>query len=252
MGRLVNLDGGSPGSIEQTLTTEVGRQYQVIFNLTGDFSGGEAIKDLRVSAAGESQDYSIEQESNWSWGETNALETRNFTFTADSTSTALAFASLEGPTSQYGPYIGDVHVVEIPAAVTTILNNDPTLSYDAATGKFYRLVTSEVDWLRRLSAATSDTLNGVAGQLVTIQSAYENELVRSAAAPHYGRVWLGASDQTTEGDFYWYEGNQEGQRFGRQAAPKTEPTRTSMAPIQTMAAEHSTTSPLYGYRIVGR
>ena len=173
----------------------------------------------------------------------NALETRSFTFTADSTSTALAFASLEGPTSQYGPYIGDVRVVEIPAAVSTILNNDPTLSYDAATGKFYRLVTSEVDWSGALSAATSDTLNGVAGQLVTIQSAYENELVRSAAAPHYGRVWLGASDQVSEGDFLLVRRKtKEGEKVsGPGETPKTELTRISMVPTQTMAVEHSTT-----------
>ena len=64
---------GRPVSVEQTLTTEVGKQYQVVFSLTGDFSGGEAIKDLRVSAAGESVDFSIGQESNWSWGETQCL-----------------------------------------------------------------------------------------------------------------------------------------------------------------------------------
>ncbi|EGF24298.1 Pentaxin, partial [Rhodopirellula baltica WH47] len=178
-GRVVNLDGSAPGAIEQNLTTVAGRQYQVVFALTGDFSGGDAVKNLRVSASGTSADFQATQESNWSWGETGAFEQRSFTFTADDTTSVLQFRSLESLTSTYGPYIADVQVIELPAAVTTILNDDPALSYDAATGKFYKLVTNAVNVTTAMSSASSDLINGVGGQLVTIRSSYENDLVQA-------------------------------------------------------------------------
>ncbi|MCC9598944.1 DUF4347 domain-containing protein [Stieleria sp. JC731] len=209
-GRLVNLDGGSPGSIEQTLTTSVGQQYQVIFSLTGDFSGGDAVKDLRVSADGQIQDYTVAQSSNWSWGETNALETRSFTFTADSTSTDLAFASLEDPSSQYGPYIGDIRVIAIPNAVTAILNADSTLRYDASTDKFYRYVTTPTQASAAIANAVAAEVNGVSGRLVTIRSAYENHLIHEMVTSD---IWIGASDQTTEGDWRWLDGSADGDAF---------------------------------------
>ena len=208
----LELSAGTPGTIVQTLNTEVGQTYQITFALSGDWSAGSSVKEMRASAGGESQDFQIEQPDNWTAADP-VWEHRTLTFTATDTTTDLRFSSLDFSSAVQASVIADVQVIEIPQAVSTILNNDPTLSYDAATGKFYRLVTAEVDWDAALAGATSDTLNGVAGQLVTIQSAYENELVRSAAAPHYGRVWLGASDQVSEGDFYWYEGNQEGERF---------------------------------------
>ncbi|MCP4288148.1 MAG: hypothetical protein GY792_27555 [Gammaproteobacteria bacterium] len=37
---------------------------------------------------------------------------------------------------------GDIRVIEIPQVVSTILNDDSTLSYDAGTGKFYPHVES--------------------------------------------------------------------------------------------------------------
>ncbi len=49
-GRSVDLNGSGPGAIAQTLTTEVGKQYQVIFAMTGNWAAGDATKDLRVSA----------------------------------------------------------------------------------------------------------------------------------------------------------------------------------------------------------
>ena len=211
-GRVINLDGSAPGAIEQTLTTVAGIQYQVVFALTGDFGGGEAVKDLRVSAAGQSEDFAVTQSDNWAWGETNAFETRSFTFTAEDSSTALSFTSLEGPTSQYGPYIADIQVIELPAAVTTILNNDSTLSYDAATGKFYRYVQSWETFADAKDGATSATLNGVAGDLVAISSAYENDLIQSLVGTDY-HSWLSGSDQAVEGTWRWYDGDTAGDVF---------------------------------------
>ncbi|WP_233214590.1 LamG-like jellyroll fold domain-containing protein [Rhodopirellula bahusiensis] len=212
-GRVVNLDGSAPGAIEQNLTTVAGRQYQVVFALTGDFSGGDTVKNLRVSASGTSADFQATQESNWSWGETGAFEQRSFTFTADDATSVLQFRSLEGPTSTYGPYIADVQVIEIPAAVTTILNDDPTLSYDAATGKFYKLVTNAVDVTTAMSSASSDLINGVGGQLVTIRSSYENELVQDIVSRAGSEFYIGGTDATSEGSWNWIEDGVEADNF---------------------------------------
>jgi choice-of-anchor C domain-containing protein len=209
-GRSIDLNGGGPGAISQTLSTTAGRQYQVIFNLSGNWTGGEATKDLRVSAAGTGQDFSTTQPSGWSTS--NMLfSSRSMTFTATGASTSLAFQSLDSGSA--GAVIGDVRVIEIPAAVTTILNNDSTLSYDAATGKFYRFVSTITQPLSAISAATSATLNGVNGQLATIRSAYENELIRAFAQQVGGDVLLGGRDATTEGNWRFLNGATESEQF---------------------------------------
>ncbi len=210
-GNTIDLNGSTAGVIEQTLATEVGRQYQVVFALSGDWSGGDAVKDLRAAANGESQDFQISQPGDWST--TNLLwEHRSFTFTADSTATELTFASMDGANS-YGPLIADVQVIEVPLAISTILNNDPTLSYDAATGKFYQVATTQANWSTALYVATTSTLNGISGQLVTIDSAYENEVVHDLAQTIGADIWLGAADQSTEGDWRWLSGAQENEAF---------------------------------------
>ncbi len=192
------------------LSTIAGRQYQVVFNATGNWQSGDAIKDFRVSAGGTSQDFSLIQPNGWS--NTNMLFSgRSMTFTAASSSTTLAFQSLDtGPT---GAVIADVRVIEIPAAVQALLNSDSTLRYDAATGKFYRFVSTATLPLSAISAATSATLNGVAGQLATVRSAYENELIRAFAQQVGGDVLLGGRDASAEGNWRFLRGATEGEQF---------------------------------------
>ena len=210
-GTALGLDGTVPGAIEQTISTVAGRQYQVVFALTGNFQGGNTQDELRVSAAGISEDFSVTMPSGWSTG--NLLwEHRSFTFTADDISTVLEFASLS-PSGGFGPVISDVQVIEIPQAVSTILNNDSTLSYDAATGKFYRLASGISNFQGAIDAAVGDTLNGVSGQLFTIQSEYENQLIADIARSLSDDLWIGASDRTAEGDWFWLDGNSDGEQF---------------------------------------
>ena len=157
-GPSIDLHGGTNGGIYQTLNTEVGQQYQIVFALSGHFTGD--VRNVRVSAGGESQDFAIAEPVGWSTS--NMLwEHRSFTFTADSATTDLDFLSLD-PSSNAGAVIADVQVIEVPQSITTILNNDATLSYDAATNKFYRHVDAPTDFNTALSNATTATLNGLA------------------------------------------------------------------------------------------
>ena len=193
-----------PGSIGQNLLTTADRQYQVVFATTGAWIGSSDTKHFRASAAGTSQDFSVEYQPDWS--ATGVLwEHRSFTFTADSASTRLVFESLEA--ANEGGVVGDIQVFEIPQAVQTILNSDSSLSYDAAAGKFYKMVSTPDTWANAQSAAIATQLNGVNGQLVTVRSAYEQELIRSKyeiAGVNDG--WLGGSDSAVEGEWRWLDG----------------------------------------------
>ncbi|MEM6471421.1 MAG: LamG-like jellyroll fold domain-containing protein, partial [Planctomycetota bacterium] len=201
------------GSISQNLSTIAGTRYQVIFETAGEFSGpADAVQDFRISAAGQSQDYALTEPANWS--RSNMMwEQRSFEFTAEDSTTTLRFATLDAGATDFGPAVGDIRVIEIPQAVSTILNNDPTLSYDAATDKFYRYVSALETWDTAQSNAVASQVNGVSGQLVTIRSAYENELIRQFASDNNTVLWLGASDQNSEGDWHWYDGDQQGELF---------------------------------------
>ncbi len=203
----VELNGTIAGAIEQTIPTEVGQQYQVTFAFAGNWNLGDAVKDMRVSAGGQSTDFSITEPAGWS--QSNMLwEHRSFTFTADSTSTLLQFQTLDAGNT--GPIVGNIHVVEIPAAIQTILNNDSTLSYDAATGKFYKVVTSGTDWTTAQTNANADLLNGVSGTLSTIRSAAENSFLQQLLqANSVSGAWIGGSDATVEGTWSWQDGSNE-------------------------------------------
>ncbi len=209
-GRSVDLNGSAAGAISQVLTTTAGRQYQVVFNASGNWLSGEATKDFRVSAGGTSQTYSLAQPTGWS--SSNVLFSgRSMTFTATGNSTTLAFQSLDGGDS--GALIADVRVIEIPTAVQTLLSNDTTLSYDAATGKFYKAVASNQTFANAQSAAIATTLNGVAGQMVTIGSQYENDVVWNLARGLNSNIWIGAADSGVEGTWRWFNGSTAGNTF---------------------------------------
>ncbi len=209
-GHSVELSGVNAGGIYQTLDTTAGQEYQVIFALSGNWNLGESVKDLRVSAAGQSQDFSVEEPDGWNASSNMLFSNHSFTFTASGSSTDLDFLSLDA--GDYASVIADIRVIEVPAAVSQILSNDATLSYDAGTGKFYRYVNDYIAWDSAQNAAIASKLNGIDGQLATIQSAYENELLRNLSTSGWG-TWIGASDASVEGDFHWYDGTTEGDQF---------------------------------------
>ncbi len=96
-----------PGSISQTFTTIPGDLYRVSFDLAGDPGGGLPVKTLRVSAAGQSQDFTFDTTgkttTNMGW------VAQNWTFTATAATTTLVFQSLDNGAN--GPALDNVKVM---------------------------------------------------------------------------------------------------------------------------------------------
>ena len=96
--------------------------------------------------------------------------------------------SLDLPTSSVNENSADGTIVGVVtvdgsggADVATILNSDPSLVYDATTNKFYKAVEGDFTWAASNTAATSTLLGGASGQLVTIRSQEENDIVQGLA-----------------------------------------------------------------------
>ncbi|MEM7313471.1 MAG: cadherin-like domain-containing protein, partial [Planctomycetota bacterium] len=202
-GRPVELgNAAGPATIQQTLNTVAGQTYQVTFATTGDFTVGTTTNNLRVTANGSSTDFSVSDPVGWTHQDP-VWDHRTLTFTATGSTTTLAFESLEASGSNHS-VIGDVSVVEVPAAVAEVLANDPQLSYNAATGKFYKYLDTPYAFADAQAHAETTLLNGVASRLVTINDAGENDYVASMiAAQGITDVHLGASDAGIEGQWRW-------------------------------------------------
>jgi choice-of-anchor C domain-containing protein len=105
----IDLDGTpGPGGVEQTFATVPGQWYSVSLQMAGNPQCGPTIKEMSVSAAGQSTTMSFDvtgftfQDMGW--------EERNWCFLADDRQTTLAFMSLTGGPTPCGPAIDLVAV----------------------------------------------------------------------------------------------------------------------------------------------
>ena len=119
--RSLDLDGVLPGGIAQTFATQPGAQYLVTFYMAGNPTGGPAVKDMGIAAAGQSAEFSFDTTghsvTNMGW------TAKSWTFTANAPTTALEFYSLTGAGySPWGPALDNVSVrrpVTIPVVSTS-------------------------------------------------------------------------------------------------------------------------------------
>jgi len=212
---LGNNRGGidETGRISQTIATEPGTEYQLTFALTGDWTGGgEAVKDIEIAAGAATTQIQLTEPDNWSKA-TPLWEPRTVTFLASSATTTISFESLDTSSPNNTVLITDVEVTEVPPGVSTILSNDPSLTYDAGTNKFYQVSTGTNTQAGAQLAANNNLLNGLAGQLVTIRSPHENALVTSLTSGIHNRVYIGGTDATTENTWNWIENGVEADTF---------------------------------------
>jgi choice-of-anchor C domain-containing protein len=109
--RSIDLSGDGPGAISQTLATTISNTYSVSFDLSGNPTGGPAIKTLTVSATGaptESFTYDTSIAGNtlkdMKW------EARTYSFVATTTTTTLTLTSTTAGNA--GPAIDNIVVTE--------------------------------------------------------------------------------------------------------------------------------------------
>jgi choice-of-anchor C domain-containing protein len=105
--RSVGLNGISPGTLSQAFATVAGTQYSVTFLLSGEPFTDPILKHLRVSAAGQQQDFTFDTGSIWHWA--MGWTSKSFSFTANATTTTLTFTTLDA--GDAGPILDDVQVV---------------------------------------------------------------------------------------------------------------------------------------------
>ena len=90
--RSVALCGTGSGTLSQAFATAPGSLYTVTFSLSGEHTPPD-IKNVRVSAAGQQQDFIFDTTEIWEWD--MKWETKTWSFTANATSTTLSFTSLD-------------------------------------------------------------------------------------------------------------------------------------------------------------
>ncbi|WP_375329225.1 choice-of-anchor C family protein [Microcystis sp. BLCC-F210] len=108
--RSLDLSGENAGGIKQTFNTTVGKTYRVTFDLAGNPNTSPTIKQMRISAAGSSANFSFDitgkSTTNMGW------LSKSWDFTANSTTTTLEFISLTN--SFAGPALDNVSVIAVP------------------------------------------------------------------------------------------------------------------------------------------
>lgn len=123
--RSIDLDGdASFGGIEQTFATTSGQVYNVGFHMAGNPNGAPTIKTMRVTAAGQHQDFTFDitgkTTQNMGW------TAKTWTFTANSSSTTLEFYSRDTVNGSYGPALDNVSVTLVAATNTPTRTPTPT------------------------------------------------------------------------------------------------------------------------------
>ncbi len=114
--RNLDLSGLNAGGIQQTFNTTVGETYRVTFDLAGNTDYSPTIKEMRVSAGGNSADFSFDitgkSRSNMGW------VSRSWGFTATGTTTTLSFLNLVD--TPYGPALDNVSVIALSSPPPSI------------------------------------------------------------------------------------------------------------------------------------
>ncbi len=117
--RSFDLDGaaGDTSALRQSFATTPGVTYLVTFDLAGNINGLPTVKPMRVSADGQSADFTFDvtgrNAANMGWTQ------KSWTFVADDTSATLELLSLTTPATVqgWGAAVDNVAVVALPSAV---------------------------------------------------------------------------------------------------------------------------------------
>jgi hypothetical protein len=96
---------------------------------------------------------------------------------------------------------------ERQAQIAALLSADSELVYDAQADKFYKAFTGAINGTTAENTAATTLLNGVGGELPTIESFHENNLVHGLiASTGENGVWLSGTDSEVADEWRWADG----------------------------------------------
>jgi choice-of-anchor C domain-containing protein len=155
-GRSIQLVGGDePGSIVQSIATVPGETYQITFSIAGNWRNSFHASGLHIEAGVESADVAVYLGQDENAG-VEHWQTRTFTFEAAGETTEIRFAAIADP--QVLPAIlSDIHVTQLPTAISLVLASDSSLKFNAVIGEYFRI--DPLDW-RLDGHSSSQSLGG--------------------------------------------------------------------------------------------
>lgn len=111
----------------------------------------------------------------------------------------------------------------VPVLKVNVALNDNEYSLNPMNGHFYKYVaSSNIHWQDANTAAEAMRFRRLKGYLVTITDADENAYVTSKIEGATN-VWIGASDEETEGRWKWMGGPEKGKVFWEHACVASPP-----------------------------
>jgi choice-of-anchor C domain-containing protein len=143
--RSVDLDGSArsratppfmQGGIAQTFATTPGARYLVRFDLSGNPVKKPVVKPIRISAAGQSAEFTFDVSAtdfrNMGWSP------RTWEFVANDSSTTLEFRSLTAsPLTGYGPAIDNVSVAALDDPPLELTENEEEIQVSLSAGVLF-------------------------------------------------------------------------------------------------------------------
>ena len=142
--------------------------------------------------------------------------TASYGITALSTSATFSSTNFTVTGANLNTVLGSLKFNPSTAASPTIsisvTENQTGLAYNPTNQHFYQAVAGNVTATSARTSAGASTFGGLAGYVVTITNDAENDFVQSRIQ-NATNVWIGASDNTTEGHWIWDQGPENGTVF---------------------------------------
>jgi len=210
----IDLDGSArsrttpphvQGGVAQTFATVAGRRYRVMFDLAGNPNRPPRIKPMRVSAAGQSAEFTFDARGKT--GRSMGWVSREWVFTAAADSTTLEFTSLtRSPETGYGAAIDRVAVVPLddgPLRVTESADEiqvslGAEILFDTGESTLRDRATAALGELAALIARHPDLPIEIEGHTDSVGTRALNDRLSLARAEAVKR-WLVANGSVPEG-----------------------------------------------------